>query len=208
MALFAIEATAQSGYLERVVRHVRAGIGSIVQGETAIWPSVISGVLVAIVSYLVGSSRGDIRVDVALASMATFLFGVLLAFTIARTRERLALVQDLVSRGNASLLSIHQLMEVFPHSQRSDVRSLIDQQLTDQIDYKLIDNHLSARSHQVLVAAIYALDPQSPQEEVIYKELVRISIDMGADAPRSSRRPASLCLQSNGRDCSSCYSFS
>jgi len=164
-----------------VVRHVRAGIGSIVQGETAIWPSVISGVLVAIISYLVGSSRGDIRVDVALASMATFLFGVLLAFTIARTRERLALVQDLVSRGNASLLSIHQLMEVFPHSQRSDVRSLIDQQLTDQIDYKLIDNHLSARSHQVLVAAIYALDPQTPQEEVIYKELVRISIDMGAD---------------------------
>ena len=164
-----------------MVRHVRAGIGSIVQGETAIWPSVISGVLVAIISYLVGSSRGDIRVDVALASMATFLFGVLLAFTIARTRERLALVQDLVSRGNASLLSIHQLMEVFPHSQRSDVRSLIDQQLTDQIDYKLIDNHLSARSHQVLVAAIYALDPQTPQEEVIYKELVRISIDMGAD---------------------------
>ena len=178
MALFAIEATAQSGYLERVVRHVRAGIGSIVQGETAIWPSVISGVLVAIVSYLVGSSRGDIRVDVALASMATFLFGVLLAFTIARTRERLALVQDLVSRGNASLLSIHQLMEVFPHSQRSDVRSLIDQQLTDQIDYKLIDNHLSARSHQVLCGLCMS---QSPQEEVIYKELVRISIDMGAD---------------------------
>lgn len=175
------KAAAQSGYLEKVLRQVRSGIRSIVQGEAAIWPSVICGGLVAIASYLIGPSRGDIRVDVALASMATFLFGVLLAFTIARTRERLALVQDLVSKGNASLLSIHQLMDVFPRSQRSNVRDLVDQQLTDQIDYRLIDNHLSARSHHVLVAALYALEPQTRQEEAVYKELVRIGIDMGAD---------------------------
>ncbi len=35
----------------------------------------------------------------ALASMATFLFGVLIAFTIARTTDRLAVVQNLVSQG-------------------------------------------------------------------------------------------------------------
>ena len=164
-----------------MLRQVRSGIRSIVQGDAAIWPSVICGALVAIASYLIGPSRGDIRVDVALASMATFLFGVLLAFTIARTRERLALVQDLVSKGNASLLSIHQLMDVFPRSQRSNVRDLVDQQLTDQIDYRLIDNHLAAPSHHVLVAALYALEPQTRQEEAVYKELVRIGIDMGAD---------------------------
>jgi hypothetical protein len=170
-----------TGYLDNVIRNVRAGFESVVNGDTAIWPSVICGVVVAFASYLVGSSRGDIRVDVALASMATFLFGVLLAFTIARTRERLASVQDLLSKGNASLLSIHQLMEVFPEGKRSHVRDLIDRQLTDQIDYQLVDNHLSARSHHVLVAAVYALDPQTSQEEVVYKELVRIGIDMGAD---------------------------
>jgi hypothetical protein len=164
-----------------VIRDVRAAFRSVVNGDSAIWPSVICGAVVALASYLVGSSRGDIRVDVALASMATFLFGVLLAFTIARTRERLALVQDLLSKGNASLLAIHQLMEVFPEEQRSDLRDLIDGQLTDQIDYPLVDNHLSAGSHQVLVAAVYALDPQTSQEEAVYKELVRIGIEMGAD---------------------------
>jgi hypothetical protein len=46
---------------------------------------------------------------VDLASMATFLFGVLVAFTIARTNERLAVVQGLVGRGNAYLLFIRQM---------------------------------------------------------------------------------------------------
>jgi hypothetical protein len=164
-----------------VIHQFRAELNSLIQGDAAIWPSVFSGVVVAAISYFIGSSRGDIRVDVALASMATFLFGVLLAFTIARTRERLALVQDLLSKGNASLLSIHQLVEVFPEPQRSEVRDLIDRQLTDQIDYRLVDNHLSALSHQLLTASIYSLDPQDRQEEAIYKELVRIGIDMSAD---------------------------
>jgi hypothetical protein len=160
---------------------IRSATVSIVQGERAIGPAVICGTIVAVSSYLVGSSRGDLRVDVALASMATFLFGVLLAFTIARTRERLALVQSLLSKGNASLLSIHQLVEVFPRDDRRKIRDLIDRQLTDQIDYRLVDNHLSAPSHQVLSAAVYALEPRTRQEEVVYKEVVRICIDMGAD---------------------------
>ena len=53
-----------------------------------------------------------------MASMAAFLFGVLLAFTIVRTRERLALVQNLVAKGNAALFSIHQMMAVFGEEER------------------------------------------------------------------------------------------
>ncbi len=139
------------------------------------------GVIVAVVSYEVGSSRGDLNVDVALASMATFLFGVLLAFTIARTRERLALVQDLLSKGNAALLSIHQLVEVFPADERVLIRALVDRHLTDQIDYRLVDNHLSAPSHQELVRAVYALNPRTAQQEVVYREMVEVGINMGSD---------------------------
>ncbi len=168
-------------YLDTMRRPVRSTIDRLVQGETTVWPAAVSGALVAGASYLVGSKRGDIRVDVALASMATFLFGVLLAFTIVRTRERLAVVQSLISKGNASLLSIHQLVEVFPDRERDHIRDLVDRQLTDQIDYRLVDNHLSASSHQALTAAVYALDPQTRQQEAVYKEVVRISIDMGTD---------------------------
>ena len=142
---------------------------------------MIAGLGVGIVAMVIGSNRGDIEVDVALASIATFLFGILMAFTIVHTRERLALIQDLVSKGNASLQSIHLLMEEFPEAQRDLVRDLVDRHLTDQIDYRLVDHHLAEPSHIELTAAVYALEPRTQQEEVIYKELAEICIDMGSN---------------------------
>jgi hypothetical protein len=154
---------------------------SVVHGESAVEPAVVSGTAVAVASYLIGSKRGDIQVDVALASIATFLFGILMAFTIVRTRERLGLVQDLVSKGNASLLSIHCLMGVFPESEGSGICDLVDHHLTDQIDYRLVDHHLAEPSHLALTTAVYALEPRTRQEEVVYKEAVEICVDMGSN---------------------------
>jgi hypothetical protein len=116
---------------------------------------------------------------VALASMSAFLFGALLAFTIVRTRERLGLVHGLVAKGNSSLFSIYQLMAVFGEDQRSRIRTLIDRHLTDQIDYRLVDYHLASGSFLELIDAVYALNPGTRQEEVLYKELVGLGIDMG-----------------------------
>ncbi len=154
---------------------------SVTGGDVVIWPSVFAAVLVGIASFLVGSNRGDIRVDVAMASMAAFLFGVLLAFTIVRTRERLALVQNLVAKGNSSLFSIHQMMSVFGEEDRCHIRDLVDRHLTDQIDYRLVDYHLATPSFLVLTDGVYALDPDGPQEEAVYKELVVLCISMSAD---------------------------
>jgi hypothetical protein len=106
---------------------------------------------------------------------------VLLAFTIARTRERIALVQDLVSKGNASLLSLHQLAEVFPVGERTVIRDLIDRQLVDQIDYPLVDNFRSAPSHQALVTAVYALEPETPQQGTVYRVMVETCVEMGTN---------------------------
>jgi len=164
-----------------VERAIRSRAKGVVDGQSAIGPALVCGAIVAVASYLIGAKRGDIRVDIALASIASFLFGILMAFTIVRTRERLALIQDLVSKGNASLLSIHSLMEVFPEEERSAVRELIDRQLTDQIDYRLVDNFLSSPSHLALTEAIISLEPRNRQEEVVYKAAVEICMDMGSN---------------------------
>ncbi|HLN04784.1 MAG TPA: hypothetical protein VK217_00795, partial [Acidimicrobiales bacterium] len=119
----------------------RSTWGSVFRGQVVVWPASLAGLLVVVTSLLVGRNRGDVRVDVAMASMAAFLFGVLLAFTIVRTRERLALVQDLVAKGNSSLFAIHQMMAVFGEGDRRHIRDLIDRHLTDQIDYHLVDYH-------------------------------------------------------------------
>jgi len=50
-----------------------------------------------------------------MAGMAAFLFGVLLAFTIVRTRERLALVQDLVAKGADDHVIPQGVDHVIPH---------------------------------------------------------------------------------------------
>lgn len=163
------------------MRWLQARAASVVAGEAVAWPAVLAGIVVAIVSYLVGPNRGDVRVDVAMASMAAFLFGVLLAFTIVRTRERLGLIHDFVAKGNSSLFSIHQAMAVFPQPDCDQIRELVDAHLTDQIDYRLVDYHLATPSFLGLTDAVYALDPADRQEEAVYKELVGLCINMNAD---------------------------
>ena len=152
---------------------------SIAHGEIAVWPAPIVGILVAVASILIGRNRGDVRVDTALASMAAFLFGVLMAFTIVRTRERLIRVQDLVAKGNASLFSIHQMMAVFGHEDRDRVRDLVDRHLTDQIDYRLVDYHAATASYLLLTDTVYALKPESRQQDSVYKELITLCLGMG-----------------------------
>ncbi len=160
---------------------IKRAARSVVHGEIVIWPAVLSGVVAAAISLAIGSVRLNLSVEVALASMTTFLFGVLLAFTIARTRERLTLIRELMSKGNSSLLSIHQMMEVFPEPDRSRIRHLVDDQLTTQIDYRLTDNHLSNPAHNALVEAVYALVPRTRQEEVIYRKVVEQCVHMSAE---------------------------
>ena len=160
---------------------LRALVSDVTGGDAVVVPAVAAGVLVAVASYLVGQNRGDVRVDVAMASMAAFLFGVLLAFTIVRTRERLALVQDLIAKGNSALFSIHQTMPVFVGPSGVQVRELVDAHLTDQIDYRLVDYHRATPSFLRLTDAVYELDPQGPRQESVYKELVALCIATTAD---------------------------
>jgi hypothetical protein len=160
---------------------LRALVSDVTGGDAVVVPAVAAGVLVAIASYLVGQNRGDVRVDVAMASMAAFLFGVLLAFTIVRTRERLALVQDLIAKGNSALFSIHQTMPVFVGPSGVQVRELVDAHLTDQIDYRLVDYHRATPSFLRLTDAVYELDPEGPRQESVYKELVALCIATTAD---------------------------
>ena len=154
------------------MKHVRAVWLKVAHGEVIIGPALAAGVIVTAVALLIGSKRGDIRVDVAMASMAAFLFGVLLAFTIVRTRERLVLVQDLVAKSDAALLTVHDAVAVFDGSERDQIRELIDRHLTDQIDYRLVDYHLASPSFRALIHGVLALCPTSAKEEAVYKELV------------------------------------
>ena len=160
---------------------VRSTAQSLINGETTLLPSVAVGLIVGGISLAVGRTSGELEVEVALASMTTFLFGVLLAFTIARARERLLLLQDTISKNDAALLSVHQMVTVFSEEDQVRIRRLVDEQLTSEIDYRLVDHHYSTPAFLALAGAIYALEPESQQQVGAYRELMRLCIDVGSD---------------------------
>jgi hypothetical protein len=164
-----------------MMARVREAVAGVVGGESIAWPAALVGALVAVASYLVGRNRGNVEVDVAMASMAAFLFGVLLAFTIVRTRERLALVQDLVAKDNSSLLAIHRMMGVFDEHECEQVRDLIDAHLTDQIDYRLVHYYRATGSYLRLTDAVYGLQPKGARQENVHKELVALCVETTQD---------------------------
>jgi hypothetical protein len=168
------------GYLEPMTA-ARSAVQSLLNGENTLLPSVSVGIIVGGASLALGSRSGELEVEVALASMATFLFGVLLAFTIARSRERLLLLQDTINKNDAALLSVHQMISVFPEEDQARIRDLIDEQLTSEIDYRLVDHHYSTPAFLALAAAIYALEPQSQRQVGAYRELLRLCIDVGSN---------------------------
>jgi hypothetical protein len=137
--------------------------------------------VVGVTSCLVGSYRGNVSVVGDLTSSAAFLFGVLLAFSIQRTRERLSTVQNLVSNGNSHLLAMYHLMVAFDVETRQKIRDLIDFHLTDQINYRLVDHYLADDSFFQLANEISLLECRTKEQENTYKNLLDICVKMIAD---------------------------
>ncbi len=139
-------------------RQIRRLGGSLAGGEAVVWPSVVAALIVGGVSYAV-TDRGDIRVDVALASMATFLFGVLLAFGIVRTASDSRSSRTWSRRGTRRCSRSTRWSRSSTRWTASGQRDLVDTHLTEQIDYRLVDYHLANGSFLELTDAVYALFP-------------------------------------------------
>ncbi len=77
------------------------------------------------------------------------------------------------------MFSIHQMVQVFEEQERTGIRTLIDRHLTDQIDYRLVDYHGASRSYLDLTSMVCSLEPATRQEEVVYKELMQLGVQMG-----------------------------
>jgi hypothetical protein len=160
---------------------LRSGLVALINGDLIAPPAIITAVVVGVTSWLVGSYRGNVSVVGDLTSSAAFLFGVLLAFSIQRTRERLSTVQNLVSNGNSHLLAMHHLMVVFDVEKCQRIRYLIDFHLTDQINYRLVDHYLADDSFFQLVNEISLLECRTKEQENTYKNLLDICVKMIGD---------------------------
>jgi hypothetical protein len=164
------------------VRRLRSYLQRIQQGDHVTGPVWFVGGTVAVTSILVGAPTRDLGFGIgliaALASVATFLFGVLLAFTIDRTRLRLSLIHDLIRRTDSGLLSIHALVEAFPEDAGA-IRDGIDRLIVEQVDFRLAECHLAQPAYLSLARSVYALEPVSPRQEISYYHLLQQATMIG-----------------------------
>ena len=168
-------------HLDTAMTALARRCGSIVRGDVVAAPTIAVGMLVASLSLVLGASQRSLQVTSALTSVAAFLFGVQIAFTIVRAKERLAVVFNLIAKGNSGLFSVHELVAVFGERDSDRIRDLIDAHLTNQIDYRLTDYHMADASYLELIRAVCTLKPTTRQQEATYKELVALVVAMNAD---------------------------
>ena len=71
------------------------------------------------------------------------------------------------------MLSIYQLMAIFPEEDRR-TSVLIDRQLTSQIDYRLVDNHLSTPAHLALNVGVQSRSQDAPRGNCLQESVAHV----------------------------------
>ena len=93
------------------------------------------------------------------------LFAILLGFATSNRRKRLELIRTRLRNDDANLLGIYQAAKTFNKKITNQLRSLIDNYLISQLDYKLVDYHRSSPSFLKLTELILGLRPRTKLEE-------------------------------------------
>jgi uncharacterized membrane protein YqaE (UPF0057 family) len=99
---------------------------------------LITLIIFLILTYFIkGVGKNDF-IDVIL-STAGFIFGVILAFSIANRHSRLSEIREALREQDAKFLEIYYLSKMFKKSIIDKIKEKIDAVLIAQIDYKLVD---------------------------------------------------------------------
>ncbi len=153
-----------------------------------VWRSPASWIAppVGVIAVVLGASGGfgaasfDFDGLGEVIGMTTFIFGILLAFSLERSRSRLAAVAEMLKRQDAALASIRSLVVEFSEDE-SDIARLIDLHLQDQVDYRLVDYVKTAASFGSLADRIRDIRPNGSREELVYDHLLGATGSLGAD---------------------------
>jgi hypothetical protein len=95
--------------------------------------------VVFIVLALFLPGEGESKLIEIVLGAATFLFGIILAFSTANRHSRFSAIRHNLRQQDAALLNIYELSKVFDKKVSEEIKNKIDELLMIQIDYKLID---------------------------------------------------------------------
>lgn len=105
-------------------------------------------------------------------SITSFLFGIILAFSVSNRNSRLNKIREKLREQDAVLLNIYLLSKEFNKEILKKIRNKIDTILTTQIDYKLTDFDKSQKSVEDLYSIIEKIKTKNKSQESAAKKML------------------------------------
>ena len=130
--------------------------------------SIIIFSLIAI--FIHGTGTSDLIIT--LLSVASFLFGIFLAFAIANRQSRFNSIRMSLRKDDALILSIYKLSASFGTEVQSKCKLLIDDFLINSIDYELIDYDKSVDKFNKLFDFFLGIEPKTEVQKIIYDNII------------------------------------
>lgn len=106
-------------------------------------------------------------------SVATFLFGLFLAFTISDRHARIEKLRESDSAERSAIADIVYLTGIFSKGLQRRITNLFDEYLQATLDYMIEDYDKTELEFNEIAKQIAAVEPKTQKEFELYKELLR-----------------------------------
>jgi hypothetical protein len=107
-----------------------------------------------------------------LISVASFLFGVFIAFSASDNHAKVNRINECLKTDEAWLLSIYQLASIYDQETKKRIQSLIDAYLISQIDYFLEDFNQTYPAFKSLYDYCQQLEFNHKKQEIAYSKII------------------------------------
>ncbi len=105
-------------------------------------------------------------------SMTSFVFAILLGFTITNRQNRFSKIKHSLRDYDATILSMYHLSIIFGKRTQNKLRKMLDTYLISQIDYSLIDFYKSAHLLLPIQNFILSLEPKTESQKIVLDHLL------------------------------------
>ncbi len=106
-------------------------------------------------------------------SVATFLYGIFIAFSIYSHQTRLSQIKEMLRKDDSCLLSTYRQSSVFGKDVQHKVVEFVDKYLMTQINYRLQDDYQeSAADFKNLYNFVLEIEPLNDKQTAVYQSMI------------------------------------
>jgi hypothetical protein len=143
---------------------------------------LIALVLVVLLSFFIKSYENfglNDQINSGVRGIATFLFGILIAFSIDNRKTRLSDIRENLRRQDAILINIYILSTSFGKDIQDKIRKKFDDLLIKQIDYRLEDFYIEIPEQLKEIFIFFTkLKTKNKDQEEIKKKILDENSDL------------------------------